>query len=702
MFFKKLKFRRAAALFTLFILLTPNVHGANEQLAITFEKKLALESMYHDIISRQIERFLPETRYLIDLNIIFNEDSIKRYNSRMKKLRRDGLQKIEGQFQQRLDKMNVTLFKATGVKTARLGKLNLELDLAEEKLRNPDDFIHSDQLFSDLLKIKSQIIDIEKNDGQMSASDFIKQVVVQVTLEKNIPSSTVKILKRSIRKVLHLDSVKRKDVLELTSKEVLPREQITEDEIAEAEHKAFMARLLPAVSPGIVIFTGFLILTLGIVFVSMTGIRQVAKASANRANEGGGVPEADASFDTSEDHLKKKEEVLKGRANLARESVEQLRIKVKSLFKENKAQAVEVIRDISFSENGLENIRALIDFLGFSMIEEYLMGLPETEVERIKNYLDLTAGKMVDPDDVSTAITALYQGGISKILGDKVSASSFAPERDLIAMFDDESLIYAFAHLEAEITGTIIPLLSQKHVAHIIAELDKGLVVAMLSKTLKIERLDVDDVRSAVDSLRRAVVQFVEMSDRGTLNTDKIILALMRELDLDNESKVIEALPADRYALKRQIRKINYPVSDLLYFPLDLLKSTLDQMAITARAELIFLTSDDIGQRMLGAYSGSQKISDMLFFELEGIKNSVSKQRKLRRDKFEILARFMKKITSFVNDSPDILILVDQEEYEIKDVAIPAALAAEIESMKTPNPTDAAVVEPEKISEQVA
>lgn len=694
----------------------PTIGNEIQQLTLNFEDKLKIEEHYQGKVERVISNLLPKKRFLSEVNVFFDELKIKTYNNEIKDIQRQGLKELEGAYEQRLREMKQTMFDLTGEKQATFGKLNIDMNLEETRLfsenRSPDE----DKVFQELLKLKSKIIQIERGGASKTVYDFIKQVVVQVTMEENIPQETVDLINRSIIKALHLDMARRRDIVEITSKEIKTTTVIPHDPSQDPKpvEKTFWEKYLPLLSPSLITFTAICFLGLTIMLTGILMIRQLDKIKLSGGGGKGGGSESGESIGGSSSGGGGGGAVASGGSavaggavaasgggmaggdgigmgsgigasrtkSMASETVEQLREKIGSLFSGNKGLAVEMIRDLIFVDKGLEYIRGLIDFLGFNMVEEMIMALPRGEVKLVKDYLEQNAGRLINPDDIESAISSIYQGGITKVLNERVTGGSFFEERSKLMEFSDEAMIHAFGKARTHSCAALLPLFSRRHIAHVIKSLDMDRAVDILIELQKIGTLKKETVVQSVTEIEGIIKLFLSAKDWDKIDVDQFMIGVMQEMDIDNEGKVFSALPREKYGLKRKMRKLNFPFKDLVLFPLGELKAILDSFTISMRAELIFTCPDEIGQRFLSVYSGSQKVSDMLYFELEGIKNNPSKRRSLKKRRQEIQFSFLDLIRGTITDNPDLLIHIDREEYTQSNWDIPADLQKEIDDVE--------------------
>ncbi len=715
--------------------LTSNLFSNDlEPLNFTFDDRLKVEEHYQHKVENAIHRLLPDKRFMVETNVLFNDAAIKAYNQKIKDIKRQGLKEIEGAYQQRLSEMSQSLFDVTGEKTATFGKLNLDLNLEEAKFLNEERTPEEEALFKDLLQIKSEIIKIEQGGAEKSLYDFIKQVIVQITLEEFVPQETIEMIKRSVIKGLHLDMAKRKDVLKVVSKKI----EASNEPVVPPKEKTFLEKHSSLIA-SMLTFTAICILAFAVLITGILVMRKMgsgssklegsgsgagagagggaagvagtaagggaggASAAGAAAGGGGGAVAAgggggggaaggggggaaggsggDSGSGSGSGDGKAGGGGGGGSArtkSMASETVEQLREKMGSLFSSNKQLAVQMIRDLAFAPDGLESIRAIVDFLGFDMVEELIMSFPKDEVKVIRDYLEEKAGEPISADDVENAITKIYQGGISKVLNERITGGAFAEEKQRLLELGDEAILHAFSKTDSRACASLLPLLSKKHVAHIIRELEMDHSVDVLLELQKMDKMDIAEIKNGLEKIEESAEAYQQKKDATAIDVDSFMLSLMKEMDVSNEGKVYAALPPEKYLLKRKMRQLNFPFADLLYYPIGELKALLDKWSIADRAELIFISSDEIGQRMLSVYSGSQKVSDMLFFELEAMKNNTARKRRLFRRRFEIQKNFLFLVRAAITENPDLLVAVDRDEYESKAITMPPDLKKEI------------------------
>lgn len=314
----------------------------------------------------------------------------------------------------------------------------------------------------------------------------------------------------------------------------------------------------------------------------------------------------------------------------------------------------EALRDVFLRENGTDEMRDLLSFVGVSSFQKLFSNLPEECLEILRENLQ---------EESSVEANLLNGAYLSQSLSQKIAArlSFFSTLQESskrvfleLARMGPSDLTALAAKMEPSAIALAFNIVSVEAGQVITKSMDSEL----LSRTMQFVDMDSDLIEKESEAwLARAAGQGPSASrsrKRSTLK-EKMVRRFARETDIAHEQYLQNMIPWDDFDLRLMVWKERFLYADIEHLPADLVRAVLDQYSIQSRADILYLLTPRVRAAVFALYPEGSKQIEVLNDEISEIENSEKRKDGLSNSRLPLLDSFMERIQAVLAHNPEIL-----------------------------------------------
>lgn len=537
-----------------------------------------------------------------------------------------------------------------------------------------------------------------------SVLEYVTEVMISIHVPAEFKPEKRNELKDAIVKLLGLPNLKAENAdqkIKFTDF-VKPEETAKEDKkdggSATASQPSWAAELMnpknqslsglfmsAAALLGFLLVGGALFIAGKGVSAGLAGIAQAAQASKTEGGGGEGAQqEADVAQPTTNDNAghasdAKSAAAAGGRSKFSSDKEADLLAQTRLQIVENVGQwcqkdpvtVGEVLNELANAENGMATLNSLLLYTGYESLKPALELLPEKLLKKLDESLNDSWKEGAELLPGLEAAQLLLAGMIPRqtaLLRFTYDTSAMRKSLMKLDSFNLRELMNGLAPADAASVFRILP---------------QGVAVAVSTQIAP------EKMRSVMEELTKntqdpgpdpAVLEKInsrsKMADSsGGADKDRLLRAMLKKTDVENENKVLELLGPTDLMLRFELLQERFFLKDLEFVEPSLIRAVLDKLPIARKANFMFFSDATMRQSILDLYPKGSKTLESLLEELENIDRSAKRKTSANADKSTVMGFVSEKIFDSVRSNLKIRLSIIDKISKAYGAALPDELA---------------------------
>lgn len=683
-------FDRALLFFASIALVAPIAYGQNKKITDTearqttnYVKATILTIIKEEVIS------LPEDevqKSKIDINLTFDEKKLNLdANAWKKQTIRNRQNEIKRKFdeqksfaQKYLNKIEDPVQKQAITKESyKFGNLNLSVD--QESVSKVFLEADKDSVENQFLKQYQSLSSAPLPEFQYNLMDYISTISGVLYIPQALSQKVKDAILSRIAKDYGLDKKSKKPITESL--------KIEEMKVYSPKLSTWISKIFDPKNNnlGIIVagaFFGFLLLIS--TFLLSKGFSRIAAGIAelkvtpeSESSEGdSSVQEATPSQTTvvAEDspHGSSKNTFdAAASSNALTSEMKTIRAQFAEIIAENGSLVSELLRDLFYEENGLEDFRDLLTFAGYKVLKPAMENLPPSCIEDLQIFLEDSRGENSSLLNGVEVTQRIYRDCITRITSSADELSIIQKLRHTLISAEDVILSHIVKDSDPKEIAVLLRVLTVERGNKVFKEIDpKKLKDAMDAFDTPLEELS-----ASIESLDSKINQYNEAPEESASKSlIRFIMRLVRNANITDENSINALVAEDNWDIRREMMKTKLFYMDLAYFPVNQLKNILTSFDVAFRGEFLYLADEDLRNAIIGSLAEGSKLKEMVQTEMSLIERS--EERKINAEKMMLQTKlqFLEKARALIDSDHSIVDTIIINKCKKLNLSLPSDL----------------------------
>lgn len=490
-------------------------------------------------------------------------------------------------------------------------------------------------------------------------ADYITDVTAAVTLPHDVPAEMDDELRQTLAKGLGVNATMRTSLVNKITLTRAPEPKVIAPEATPTPsfsqelfkpQSAFIptlvATLIGAVTlllAAVLIAGGFSKLARGLAELKPESSKETTDSGGDKTNDTASTPivAASATHDGGTGDSGDDSNVDSNAASrLLAADMTMVRTQVLDLIEQNAPIVAEIIRDILNSNEGRDDLKDLMTFVGYDALAPSLNLLPKRLLNEFSAYLEDNGSGRSNPlngIEVAQRLSRESASRNSKTTGTENSEELMELRHELLTT-DDNVMEKVFATSNPVECTLLLQTMSmertQKSISHFPREVFREAYGQIDSTIPERENVAKKLMEKIVAVRKENVVKSAQAQKR-------IMMKILKNATVEDEEFIGSLVANDDWEMKSLMMKTRFLFRDLPYVQTGIVKQAFESFPFAFRAELTFCCDEDKRKFFIDLYPEGVRARDMLKAEIEQIEKSEKRKEKALKSRNDTVEQFI-------------------------------------------------------------